>query len=174
MQKLNHFLPNFNFTYESSQKTVAFLDPNVSLENGCITTDLYPKRTDCHQYLHCSAPHQDHLKNSIIYSQALRLSNILTYERDIQRHALDMKSWFLERGYSKKMIDSQMAKVKFGKKKSRGLKAVTGLPFVITYHPKLGEIASIMKKYQTFCIKMKLLDRSLLLFQWFHIVMLES
>ena len=109
---------------------------------------MYPKRTDCHQYLHCSAPHPDHLKNSIIYSQALRLSNILTYERDIQRHALDMKSWFLERGYSKKIIDSQMAKVKFGKKKRRGLKAVTGLPFVITYHPKLEEIASIMKKYQ--------------------------
>ena len=72
----------------------------------------------------------------------------MTYERDIQRHALDMKSWFLESGYSKKIIDSQMAKVKFGKKKRRGLKAVTGLPFVITYHPKLEEIASIMKKYQ--------------------------
>ena len=41
-----------------------------------------------------------------------------------------------------------MAKVKFGKKKRRGLKAVTGLPFVITYHPKLEEIASIRKKYQ--------------------------
>ena len=34
---------------------------------------------------------QDHLKYSIIYSQALRLSNICTYERDFQRHALDMK-----------------------------------------------------------------------------------
>ena len=59
-----------------------------------------------------------------------------------------MKSWFLERGYSKEMIDSQMAKVKFGQKKSRELKSVTGDPFVITYHPKLREIASIMKKYQ--------------------------
>ena len=80
---------------------------------------------------------------------------------------------FRER-YSKEMIDSQMAKVKFGQKKSRELKSVTGAPFVITCHPKLREIASIMKKYQTFCIKMKLLNESLLLFQWFHIVMLES
>ena len=148
MVKLNQFLPNLKFTYESSQKKVAFLDLNVSLENGCITTDLYTKSTDCHQYLHCSSAHPDHLKNSIIYSQALRLSNICTYERDFQRHALDMKSWFLERGYSKKMIDSQMAKVKFGQKKSRDLKSITGVPFVITYHPKLREIASIMKKYQ--------------------------
>ena len=118
LEKLNQFLPNLQFTYESSQKKVALLDLNVSLENGCITTDLYTKSTDCHQYLHCSSAHPDHLKNSIIYSQALRLSNICTYERDFQRHALDMKSWFLERGYSKEMIDSQMAKVKFGQKKS--------------------------------------------------------
>ena len=38
--------------------------------------------------------------------------------------------------------------MKFGKKKSQELKSVTGVPFVITYHPKLREIASIMKKYQ--------------------------
>ena len=122
MEKLNQFLPNLKFTYESSQKKVAFLDLNVSLENGCITTDLYTKSTDCHQYLYCSPEHPDYLKNSIIYSQALRLNNICTYERDFQRLALDMKSWFLERRYSKEMIDSQMAKVKFGQKKSRELK----------------------------------------------------
>ena len=41
MEKLNQFLSNLKFTYESSQKKVAFLDLNVSLENGCITTDLH-------------------------------------------------------------------------------------------------------------------------------------
>ena len=46
------------------------------------------------------------------------------------------------------MIDSQMAKVKFGRKKSRELKSVTGVPFVTTYHPGLREIASIMIKYK--------------------------
>ena len=54
MEKLNQFLPNLKFTYESSQKKVAFLDLNVSFENGCIITYLYTKSTDCHQYLHCS------------------------------------------------------------------------------------------------------------------------
>ena len=41
-----------------------------------------------------------------------------------------------------------MAKMKFEQKKSRELKSVTGVPFVITYHPKLREIASIIKKYK--------------------------
>ena len=59
-----------------------------------------------------------------------------------------MKSWFLEKGYSKEMIDSQMAKVTFGQKKSRELKSVTGVPFVITYHQKRKQITSIMKKSQ--------------------------
>ena len=59
-----------------------------------------------------------------------------------------MKSWFLETGYSKEIIDSQMIKVKFEQKKSRKLKSGTGVPVVITYHPKLREIARIMKKYQ--------------------------
>ena len=68
MEKLNQFLPKFlfRFTYESSQKKVEFLDPDVSLENGCITTDLHTKSRDCHQYLHCSSAHPDHLKNPII------------------------------------------------------------------------------------------------------------
>ena len=46
------------------------------------------------------------------------------------------------------MIDSQMEKVKFGQKKSREPKSATGVPFVITYHPKFKEIASTLKKYQ--------------------------
>ena len=39
MEGLNNFLPNLQFTYESSKKRVAFLDLNVSLENGSVTTD---------------------------------------------------------------------------------------------------------------------------------------
>ena len=57
------------------------------------------------------------------------------------------------------MIDSQMTKVKFEMKKSQELKSVTGTPFVITFHPKLREIAIIMKNIKTISIKMKLLNK---------------
>ena len=60
-----------------------------------------------------------------------------------------MKSWFLEREYSKKMIDSLMGKVKFGKMLKAGSKeADLGVPFVIMYHPKLKKRAQIMKKLE--------------------------
>ena len=40
------------------------------------------------------------------------------------------------------MIDSQMGKVKFGQRLKAGSKqAGFGIPFVITYHPKLKKIA---------------------------------
>ena len=50
MEGLNNFLPNFKFTSESSKKRVSFLDLNVNLENGSVTTDLHTTSTDCHQY----------------------------------------------------------------------------------------------------------------------------
>ena len=128
------------------KKRVAFLDLNVSLGNGSITTDLHTKSTDCHQYLNCSSSHPINLKISIIYSQTLRLSNICMYEEGFDKHVLNMKSWFLERGYSKEMIDSQIGKVKLGHRLKAGSKqAGCGVPFVTTYHPKLRKIAQIMK-----------------------------
>ena len=62
VEKVNQFLPNLKITYKSSQKREAFLDLNVSLEKGCITTDLYTKSADCLQYLHCSSAHPNPLK----------------------------------------------------------------------------------------------------------------
>ena len=70
------------------------------------------KSANYHLYLHCSSSHPHHIKNSIIYSQNLRLTKTCTYEEDFDKHVLNMKSWFLDRGYSKQMIDSQMGKVK--------------------------------------------------------------
>ena len=78
MEAFNKFLPSLQLTYEPSKRRVAFLDFDVSLENGSVTTDLHTKSTDCHQYLHCSSSHPDHIKNSTIYTQTLRLSNICT------------------------------------------------------------------------------------------------
>ena len=89
METLNQYLPKLNVTHESSQKKVVFLDLHVSLENDCVTTYLYTKNTDYHQYLHRSPKTLRSPKK--FCSQALSLSNICTYEKDFQRHALDMK-----------------------------------------------------------------------------------
>ena len=50
LNELNKFHPNLTFTYETSKENVNFSDLNVSLWNGAISTYLYVKPTDGHQY----------------------------------------------------------------------------------------------------------------------------
>ena len=72
------------------------------------------------------------------------MSNICPYKEDLDKHILNLKSWCLEREYSKQMIVSQMGKVKFCQRIKAGSKqAGVGVPFVITYHTK-----KIMKKLE--------------------------
>ena len=65
LNELNKFHPNLIFTYETSKERVNVLDLNVSIRNGAISTDLYIKSTDGHQYLHYKSSHPQHIKNSI-------------------------------------------------------------------------------------------------------------
>ena len=64
----------------------------VSLCDGKLTTDLYVKPTDRHQYLHYMSAHPNHTKWSIGYSQTLRLSRICSYKNDFDKHLEEMKS----------------------------------------------------------------------------------
>ena len=58
----------------------------------------------------------------VCYSQTVRLSNICMCEEDFDKNALNIKSWFLDRGYSKQMIHSEIGKVKFGQRLKAGSK----------------------------------------------------
>ena len=55
MSSFDSFTPNLKFTYESSKKDILFLDLKVLLSKDKLSTDLYIKHTDCHQYLHYSS-----------------------------------------------------------------------------------------------------------------------
>ena len=89
LDNLNKYHPNINFTHESNKKCVNFLDFAVSLLDNEVSTDLYIKPTDWHQYLHYSSSHPDHTKKSIVYSQALRLNRMI--EGDFVQHKKEVK-----------------------------------------------------------------------------------
>ena len=73
ISSFNSFTPNRKFTFESSKKDISFLDLKVSLSKNKLSTDLHIKPTDCYQYLHYSSGHLEHTKQSIFYSQLLRV-----------------------------------------------------------------------------------------------------
>ena len=63
LEKINQFHPCIKFIANSSTEYVAFLHINLTVENeGCLTTDLYVKPTDTHQYLHRHSCHPTHCK----------------------------------------------------------------------------------------------------------------
>ena len=48
---INSFHPTIKFTAYWSKEKVHFLDVEVTLENGALSTDLFVKPTDTHLYL---------------------------------------------------------------------------------------------------------------------------
>ena len=149
-EDLNNFHPNIKFSHEVNKESIHFLDRNIRLSDGNISTDFYVKPTDRHQFLHYTSSHPDHTKRSIVFSQALRVSRTCSEKSDFLKHLEKMKSWFSVRGYPEYLVESEMKKVKFESKnkntKNRG-KSLKVVPFVMTYYPKLKSIKKVIHKY---------------------------
>ena len=77
--QINLFYPAFKYTWEISDIFLAFLDINVSIERATVYAPVrvHYKPTDSHSYLLYSSSHPSHAKNSIPYSQFLRLRRLL-------------------------------------------------------------------------------------------------
>ena len=72
---LNSSHDTIKFTEEHSRESISFLDVKVSVsEGGVLTTDLFCKPTDTHQYLHKKSCHPWHTKKAIPYSQAFKVT----------------------------------------------------------------------------------------------------
>ena len=136
MKDLNNFTPNLSFTHEASKNCIPFLDLKVKLIDGKLETDLYMKPTDRHQYLHYLSSHPKHTKGSIVYSQILRVNRLCFLEEDFNYRKLNMKEWFIKRGYSEYVIGKETKKVRFSEQGQKSKKVEKEVPFVVTHHPK--------------------------------------
>ena len=104
------------------------------------------KPMESHQYLHYQSSHHLHIKTSIPYSQALRVSRICSSEKDFKTHVSHLKEWFLARGYPKIVVNNQIDKVDFGRDQSVKKNLESGIPFVTTYHPKVAKFYTVKRK----------------------------
>ena len=139
--KLEQFLVDLNkfhllikLTHQSTRKNVTVLDVDITFLNGKVITDLHIKATDHHQYLHYTSSHHYHTKSSIVYSQALRVNRVYSFEEDFERHTKQMKLWYLNRGYPKWLIDNEVERVKFPCTSRKRDTKMKGIPLVITYY----------------------------------------
>ena len=82
LEDLIKFQSTIKFSHDTNIESIHFLDLNVRLSDGIISTDLYVKPTD-DQYLHYTSSHSDHMKGSIVFSQILRVSRMCFGNSDI-------------------------------------------------------------------------------------------
>jgi hypothetical protein len=117
---LNEFLNHLNnchntikFTWDTSPTSVVFLDTKVLIdENHRLYTTLYCKPTDSHSYLLYSSHHPMHLKNSLPYSQLLRVRRICSRQTDFDQNALMICSHFIKRGYPLEIVQTALLKAR--------------------------------------------------------------
>ena len=82
-----------------SETSLAFLDIKVSISGNVLCTSAHYKPTDSHSYLLYSSSHPSHVKDSIPYSQFLRLRRLCSDDSDFSSKSEEMCQFFEKRGY---------------------------------------------------------------------------
>ena len=146
---LNTLHPSIQFTTETSESNLPFLDIHIKVCNSKVTTDIFYKKTDTHQYLNFLSCHPPHTKRNIPYCMARRICTIVI-EPALQQIRLGELRGFLQlQKYPPKLIDDGIEKAKGlslsqlrtpRKKVERNI-----IPFVNTHDPGVTNIFSTMK-----------------------------
>ena len=152
LSEINSFHDTIKFTAEWSRSSVTFLDTKVSIEGRRLVSDLYTKPTDSHQYFHHSSCHPRHCKTGIAFSQALRLKRICTNNEDYLQHVRELKGYLVQRGYSEEEVQSQLNRVADIDRRdlliSVEKKKKHATPLIVTYHPDLPPLNSVLRRHQ--------------------------
>ena len=111
IKHLNQKHDTIKFTEEISNTSINFLDITIAHNSQeKLTTTLYCKPTDSHNYLLYSSEHPRHILRGIPYSQFLRVRRICSNILDFRQNALMLSSHFIRRGYPSKLVHSAMRK----------------------------------------------------------------
>ena len=147
----NSFDPHIKFEQTTSTTSIPFLDVQVINNNGKLSTDLYTKPTDNHQYLNWTSCHPRHTKISIPYSLPLRLRRICSDNHFFEKRARELHNILLERGYKNKLIKECIMKARRTSRQealiNRPISSTDRVPLVVTYKPALPNLHSILKEH---------------------------
>ena len=150
LEHINSAHPTIKFTAEFSKEKVNFLDVQITRKQDKLVTDLYVKSTDTHQYLDYSSCHPHHCKNSIPYSQALRLNRICSEASSFDKRCNELESWLQKRGYDDRLIRSKVLSARkfnrnelLNREKEGKKKKIT---LNISYHPAYQGLNRILRK----------------------------
>ena len=147
------FHPSIKFTYEVSTSSLPFLDIliSVNVDANKLATSVFYKPTDSHAYLNYASSHPQSTKDSIPYSQFLRLRRLCSCDTDFESRAREMKGFFLKQGYDHGCVSR-------GLERARGVSRADALSrrrrdtqshrpvLALTYHPHNIPVKNIIVK----------------------------
>lgn len=109
---MNQIDPNIKFTWDC----ISFLDTQVyRSEDNKLAICPYKKETDHNTYLHFISFYPIHLRQSISFSQFLRLWRNFSNHFDYLKESRTLAEQFRDRGYPAQVIDQAQCEVALAK-----------------------------------------------------------
>ena len=150
---INTLHPTIKFTtnYNFKERSVSFLDVNVTINKGKFITDLHKKDTQVCQYLLPSSCHPPHISKNIPYSLGYRLLRICSDKLTFEIRLAELKEMLVKRNYNPRSIDCAFEKLRSIErdlalekvKKSCNNKITAVFPF----DPRLPSIPSVINRH---------------------------
>ena len=109
---VNNYHDTIKYTWERWERELSYLDVLVMLKNNRISTDVYSKQKDTHQYLDSKSCHLTHVKRGISYGQALRMRRICDTDEVFKERLEELEGNLVKRGFKKNLTDEQFFKAK--------------------------------------------------------------
>ena len=147
--KLNRAHPTIKFTFEYSKSETNFLDVTVKKDQkGYLSTDVYQKKTDTHNYLNNASAHPEHSKKSIPYSQFLRLKRIISDPETLRIRINEYIEYFVNSGYKRKSLRKTADQVYRGELKTSSKPHDNNtVRLITTYNRTLPDMKAIVNKH---------------------------
>ena len=114
---------------------------------------MYRKSTDPQNFLHIDSDQPKSLKDSIPYSQALRIKRICTIPNDFNQYCEELKQRFVSRANQPQLINKHIKAVEkvdrkeLLKERDKTTSKETKIPLVLTYSRSLTNINKVVRKY---------------------------
>jgi len=160
---LNSINSSIQFTYRCSRSNIDFLDILVSKDSrGIVSTDLFIKETDTHQFLHNDSCHPGHVKRSLPFSQTLRYRRICSSEDRARFHSVNLEKFLISRQYGKRSVRFQIDKAFNQDLSSRRVSSVDDVRvnLILTYHPGLPNVSAKLRELHDILLVDPLLARA--------------
>ena len=153
VSSMNEFHPSIKFTHHISRSYVSFLYITVSLSPSGLKTSIHYKDTDSHSFLLYPSSHPQKCKDSIPFSQLLRLRRICQDDDDFTAESVRMLDFFRRRQYPEHVLQKAQNKVREISRES-ALRSnrpdETETPdrpiLVVTSHPHNNNVVKILKQ----------------------------